>query len=106
MKHLKTFENNASLYKKYIVADFSPYHSKESMLNSHYIFKVLPNSTEDILYYDEFSSVSDGKLITRESYNCYKNYKDKTFDILYQTDSLEDASDFLCALQDADKYNL
>jgi hypothetical protein len=108
MKHIKTYENNNSLYKKYIVTDFLPYHDKQIISHSHYIFRVLPKSTEDMLFYDSYYYINEvnNKLVTTKDTNYYTNYKNKIFDIIYQTNSLKDASDFLYSLQEANKFNL
>lgn len=108
MKYIKTYENNKSLYKKYIVTDFSPYHDRELLTSTHYIFRVSSNSTYNILYYNNFYYINDldKKLKKVKSNSYYVNYKNIIFDIIYQTNTLKDASDMLYTLQDTTKYNL
>jgi len=111
MKHLKTFKNNTQLYKEYIVTDFNPYYKGDPSNNissGYYIFRILPNTTETKFYFDTYYYINklNGKLITANSEGNYTNYKNNPFDIIYQSNSLEDASDFLEMTRNIKKYNL
>jgi hypothetical protein len=113
MKHLKTYENPklSKLYKKYIIADFNPYYNTEDndMISSgYYIFNVALNTTENRFYYNAFYYINkhNKKLIETKANSSYTNYKNKIFDILYQTNSFKDAINILSKTIDINKYNL
>jgi len=118
MKYLKLFEihtwqsmainryrqKKKKIYKKYIVDDAR----KEE--ENIYVWEVVK--------YGEISKLGDEiiDLILRYKYSVgYNRFEDeedegtlliKDLDILYETDILEDAYDFLVAMLEADKYNL
>lgn len=102
MKYLKLYEEHT--YNKFAVSDYT-----EDNLNVMQIWEILhyDEKTDSYTIVKRYEYTSDDGLIKDQETVVFQYPKERMFDdVIYQTNTIEDALDFVQLRIEAKKYNL